>query len=206
MGLFDKILKEGKELVEGVATEENKEKVSSFFKKVGSGLEEAANTVKEKIDEVNTEENKEKVSSFFKKVESGIKEQFKDVDFDAMKKEQNKPMEFTEEQLDEENNTLTCEQKILDCLATKFPQYEVLKDVSPASMGGTGRFMNYSIVVCQGDAVKLCIMLIGKTTTAHREYRWSREFAEKNGIPFINFVRHFPNLPEYIEQRLHKYL
>ena len=56
------------------------------------------------------------------------------------------------------------------------------------------------------ETPKLLIMLIGKTTTSHREYRWSREVAEAKGIPFINFIRHYPNRVDYIRQRLHKYL
>jgi hypothetical protein len=52
----------------------------------------------------------------------------------------------------------------------------------------------------------IIIMLIGKTTCYHREYRWSREFAEERNIPFINFINHYPNRPEYISERLHKYL
>ena len=35
-------------------------------------------------------------------------------------------------------------------------------------------------------------MVISKTTTAHREYRWTREEAKKQGITLINFVDHFP--------------
>ena len=66
--------------------------------------------------------------------------------------------------------------------------------------------MDYSIGVYSGEDPKLFIMLIGKTTTSHREYRWSREEAEKRGYPFINFIVHYPNTPAYISERLHKYL
>jgi len=94
----------------------------------------------------------------------------------------------------------------LEVLANEFPQYKVRENVSPKELGGEGRFMDYSIVICDGESPKLILMLIGKTTTAHREYRWSREEAEKRGIPFLNFVEHYPNTTEYISDRLHKYL
>ena len=54
--------------------------------------------------------------------------------------------------------------------------------------------------------IRLVIMIVGKTATSHREYRWSREFAESHGIIFLNFVRHFPNTIPYISDRLHQYL
>ena len=67
--------------------------------------------------------------------------------------------------------------------------------------------MDYSMLILDEDnKIQLIIMLIGKTTTAHREYRWSREFAEEKGVKFINFINHYPNRPEYISARLHKYL
>ena len=100
----------------------------------------------------------------------------------------------------------TARERILKVLAEEFPAYTVKENVSPTEFGGTGKFMNYSIVVYDGAAPKLVMMLIGKTTTTHREYRWSREEAEKRGITFINFIEHYPNTPEYISQRLHKYL
>ena len=34
----------------------------------------------------------------------------------------------------------------------------------------------------------------------------SREEAEKRGYTFLNFIEHYPNMPEYIKDRLHKYL
>jgi len=53
---------------------------------------------------------------------------------------------------------------------------------------------------------KLFIMIVGKNTTTHREYRWSREQAERAGVTMINFVAHYPNEIPYIVDRLHQYL
>ena len=83
------------------------------------------------------------------------------------------------------------------------PQQAEVLAVGP---GGTGRFMDYDIVVYDGTQPKLVIMIIGKTTTSHREYRWSREEAEKRGCDFFNFIDHYPNRPEYITKRLHTVL
>ena len=176
MGLFDKLLKEVKEAVNENISEEDREKAKNLLGNLTETFGNEIDTIKKAVDEYKAEQ--------------------KD-------KEENRiPEEFFEDYEDGR----TARQRILDILAEEFPQYNVYENVSPVEMGGDGKFMDYSIIVCEGNEVKLVIMLIGKTTTAHREYRWSREFAEDHGIQFINFVEHYPNHPEYIKQRLHKYL
>lgn len=96
--------------------------------------------------------------------------------------------------------------KIRKVLAECFPQYEVRENVSPVSIGGTGRFMNYSFGVYSAGAPKLFIMLIGKTTCSTRLYRWSKEQAQRSGVTMINFIEHYPNNVSYIRDRLQKYL
>ena len=100
----------------------------------------------------------------------------------------------------------SCREKILRILNSEFPDLSFRENVSARELGGTGRFMDYSIAVYKEGRPKLMIMIIGKTTTLHREYRWAREFAEKNAISFINFIEHYPNEPEYVSKRLHSYL
>jgi hypothetical protein len=97
-------------------------------------------------------------------------------------------------------------EKIREVLEREFPEYQVRDNVSPETIGGTGRFMRYSFGVYKDNAPKLFIMLIGKTTCRLREYRWSKEQAEKAGVTLINFIVHEPNSVPYITQRLHKYL
>ena len=104
----------------------------------------------------------------------------------------------------EDNIPIT--KKLSDILAEKFSQYEVRRDVSPTEIGGTGKFMNYSFGIYQGGSPKLFIMITGKTTLSNRLYRWSKEQAQKAGVTLINFVEHFPNRPEYVSERLAKYL
>ena len=97
-------------------------------------------------------------------------------------------------------------EKILEVLEREFPEYQVRDKVSPETLGGTGRFMRYSFGIYKDNVPKLFIMLIGKTTCRLREYRWSKEQAEKAGVTLINFIEHEPNSIPYITQRLHKYL
>lgn len=96
--------------------------------------------------------------------------------------------------------------KIRKVLAESFPQFEVKENVSPTTLGGSGRFMNYSFGVYFAGMPRLFIMLVGKTTCSTRLYRWSREQALKSSVTMINFVEHYPNEPEYIRNRLKQYL
>ena len=96
--------------------------------------------------------------------------------------------------------------KLREVLAAEFPALSVRENVSPTTVGGTGRFMNYSFAVYAGGQPKLFIMITESSTYGRREFRWSREQAEKAGVPMINFRRSEPNSVPYITQRLHKYL
>lgn len=177
MGLFDKLLKDGADALKEVMSDENKEKATALFGALKDTLEDHAEDLKTIVGEMKAEAEKAREE-------------------EAVKEKLYEPLE----------DGKTCRQRILEILETEFPQYTVKEKVSPTTIGGTGKFMDYSIVVYDGETPKLMMMLIGKTTTAHREYRWSRQEAEKNGYAFINFVEHYPNTPEYISTRLHKYL
>jgi len=181
MGLFDKLLKEGADALKEAVSEENREKANALFGALKETLEEHTDELKTFVGEMKAEAEKAKEKA---REEEAAREKLYETVEDGK----------------------TCRQRILEILAAEFPQYTVKEQVSPTTIGGTGKFMDYSIVVYDGDAPKLIMMLIGKTTTAHREYRWSRQEAEKNGYAFINFVEHYPNNPEYISTRLHKYL
>jgi hypothetical protein len=182
MGIFDKLLQDGAKALSELATEENKEKAANFLNALKEGLEEVSDQIKERAKEAN-------------------------IDFDDLKSRSSGDVEYKEEYFEEDlEDTRSCREKILQVLADDFPKYEVKEDVSPLTIGGTGKCMNYSIGVYDGQEPKLFIMIIGKTTTSHREYRWSREEAEKKGYVFLNFVGHYPNRVEYIKERLAKYL
>ncbi|MCQ2401956.1 MAG: hypothetical protein MJ059_08580 [Lachnospiraceae bacterium] len=106
----------------------------------------------------------------------------------------------------DESDTRSAEEKISAVLAEEFPQYEVRKYVSPTTIGGTGKFLDYTFGIYDAGAPKLFIMLVGKATCGSRIYRWSKEQAAKAGVTLINFVEHYPNRPEYIKERLHQYI
>ena len=184
MGLLDKLIKEGAEVLKesaealkDVASEENKQKAAELFGSIKETLSEHSEELKQTL------------------------EQYK-----STVKSESEDFEYEESMFEDYEDGLTCKERILKILAEEFPNYTVRENVSPTEIGGTGKFMNYSIVVYSEDKPKLIMMLIGKTTTTHREYRWSRQEAEKNGYKFINFVEHYPNRPEYISKRLHNYL
>ena len=98
------------------------------------------------------------------------------------------------------------DKKLRTVLAKEFSQYEVREQVSPATLGGTGKFQSYDFGVYENGAPKLFIMVVYNNTCCHREYRWSKEQAEKAGVPMINFVFAFENKIDYIINRLHQYL
>ncbi|MBR3226964.1 MAG: hypothetical protein IKF68_00300 [Erysipelotrichaceae bacterium] len=183
MGILDKIIKEGTKIIEEAATPENKEKVTSFLNDLKDNLGEAAEEIKKQVGDLDLGQLKEAL------VQDG-------------------PKEIVDESIYEEDpsDQRDCREKILAVLGEEFPECEVKENVSPRELGGEGNFMDISILVCKGGTPALAIMIIGKTTCSHREYRWSREFAGSKNIPFINFIRHYPNNTEYIKQRLHKYL
>lgn len=181
MGLFDKLLKEG-----------------------ADALKEGAKALNEAV----SDENKEKAAALFNTLKNTLEEhagELKNV-VEEMRTAVPQETAAPPAMLEEVDDGRDCRQRILDILAAEFPRYTVRENVSPHTIGGQGRFMDYSIVVYDNEVPSLIMMLIGKTTTSHREYRWSREEAEKNNIPFINFVVHYPNHPDYISNRLHQYL
>ena len=122
MGLLDKLVKEGTEILKEVATEENKEKAADLLNSLKGAFEEHKDELKQFAEsfqmETKTEEYKE---SYFEEVDDG-----KD-----------------------------CRERILEVLANEFPQYAVKENVSPTTIGGTGRFMDYSIVVYENDIIGL---------------------------------------------------
>ncbi|MBR2809849.1 MAG: hypothetical protein IKD69_00575 [Solobacterium sp.] len=214
MGIFDKLLKEADSLVSSVASKENQEKASAFL----AGVRD---TIQDTVKEVASEENREKASAFLNHVRDSIQDTVQEAtseenrekaaaffgnikDSLSAKTQEHEPKEEMYEYDDTDGRS--CREKLLAVLAEDFSQYTVRENVSPHTIGGEGRFMDYSIAVYSGDVPVPLIMIVGKTTTSHREYRWSREEAAKHGYPMINFVEHYPNRPDYIRTRLQKYL
>ncbi|MBR4677284.1 MAG: hypothetical protein IKO99_04710 [Bacteroidales bacterium] len=96
--------------------------------------------------------------------------------------------------------------KIKEVLKENFSQYDVAENVSPVTFGGSGKFLNYTFGIYSNGEPKLLIMIVNRNTCRYRTYRWSKEVAEKNSVPLINFIEHFPNEVPYIRERLSQYL
>ncbi|MBE5883614.1 MAG: hypothetical protein E7291_04245 [Lachnospiraceae bacterium] len=98
------------------------------------------------------------------------------------------------------------EVKLRTVFAKEFPQYEICENVSPTTLGGTGKFMDYTFGVYENGVPKLFIMVVSGNDCALRTYRWSKEEAQRAGVTLINFVAAFENRIDYIINRLHQYL
>lgn len=193
MGLLDKVTKLGKKVISDVTSDESKEKAKEFIAGVPGFMSEVAKGVAETAKDVK------------EYVQDAVKDDEPVVATTTQEPVNQTACSNNEDTCDGTCNC-TCREKLLKLLAKEFPQYTVKENVSPTTIGGTGKFMNYSIGVYSAETPKLFIMVIGKTTCAHREYRWSKQEAAKNGITMINFVDHYPNERDYIVNRLHKYL
>ena len=189
MGLFDKLIKGGVNVIKDITSDENKEKASDLLNSLKKSIEKNAGEIKKTVGEVKgNNQDLLKQTAGHTSSASDSAASYIPPDYEQRPGDKN------------------CREKLLEVLEKEYPGYTVKENVSPTEIGGTGRFMNYSIAVYSGAVPKLFIMIIGKTTTAHREYRWSREEAENRGYVFLNFVEHFPNTPEYISDRLRRYL
>ena len=108
--------------------------------------------------------------------------------------------------MDDEEEEVDVRKEIEEIVAECFPQYELRRNVSPTTIGGQGRFLDYSYGLYRDGVPKLFIMIVDKKTCCHRMYRWSKEEAANKGITMINFVEHFPNKYDYVKNRLAQYL
>ena len=96
--------------------------------------------------------------------------------------------------------------KLRNILGNQFPGYTFAENVDPVSSGGPAGGMPYSFAVSDAQGIKLLIMIIGRNTCTHKDYKVSKAYAEQRGIQFINFIEHFENTVPYVTQRLHDYL
>ena len=96
--------------------------------------------------------------------------------------------------------------RISNILRTEYPEYEVKNNILPYTIGGKGMFRPYTYGLYLNGEPKAFIMVTDHNKEVRRAFRWSKEEAEKNGIPFINFLTQFPNTEEYIKNRLAQYI
>lgn len=100
------------------------------------------------------------------------------------------------------SNSSSAVDTIRNVLRTDFSMYEVKENISPTTIGGTGKFVPYTFGLYESGQPKAFIMVTDHNKEQLRTFRWSKEEAEKNGIPFINFFTQFPNKMEYVKNRL----
>ncbi len=92
--------------------------------------------------------------------------------------------------------------RVKNALQELYPQCTVSENVSPHTIGGEGNFRPYTYGLYLNNEPKAFIMVTDHNKEILRTFRWSKEQAEKKGIPFINFLTQFPNTEEYIKNRL----
>lgn len=210
MGILDELLKKGKELAEKASEADGKDMTKQFL----DAISETAGELNDALKKVDVSDLKDAFSSMLNEqgknvrapeerkteepVEIRTDYNYSDVSYAGIDKE-DYYMELPEDSYD-------CKTKILEVLAKDFPNLEVREDVSPTTIGGTGRFMNYDLGIYANGTPKLFIMIIYGSKGRLREYRWSREQAERAGVAFINFIKDSPNRYWYISQRLRQYL
>ena len=103
-------------------------------------------------------------------------------------------------------NNVPVRVKLRNILGNQFPGYTFEEDVQPSLIGGPSIGMPYSFVVYEGQTARLFIMIIGRNTCAHKDYKLSKAYADYRGVELINFIEHFENTVPYITERLHNYL
>ena len=139
MGLFDKLLKEGKEALKEVTSEDNKQKASAFLNSLKETAKEGAETLKEAAKEAASEENREKASAFLNSLKDTLQEQaqeFKKTAEEMKAESRRETPAYSETAFEAPEDGKTCRERILDILAAEFPQYTVREDVSPQTIGG----------------------------------------------------------------------
>lgn len=182
MGLFGDLRKAGDALASTIKKAAESDEAKEFVDILGKVAQDAKEAVEKSANAVGTDQEPEW----------------------ARKPEPTAPS--YEDDYESDEAQIPVADKIRSVMASEFPAYELRENVSPTTLGGTGRFMDYSFGVYQDGTPKLFMMIVGKTTCAHSEYRWSKEQAQAAGVEMINFVAHYPNKVDYIVNRLHQYL
>ncbi|MBR0386089.1 MAG: hypothetical protein IJI05_06055 [Erysipelotrichaceae bacterium] len=214
MGVLDELLKKGKKAAEKLASADDADKAKQFL----NALVETANDLADAMKKADLTDLKKAVGGFLDEAVTAAKAEKENEE----KSVQNVEPDFNGEisyatasyagirkddyYMELPEDSLDCKAKILEVLAADFPQYEVREEVSPTTIGGKGRFMNYSLGLYFNGQPRLFIMIIYGSQGRKREYRWSKEQAAAVGITMINFLKYSPNRYWYIKERLSQYL
>ncbi len=90
-----------------------------------------------------------------------------------------------------------------DIIAAEFSEYELRKDIPVTELDIFAKGRAYSYGMYLNGSPKAFIMIM-KDRNDYRSLPvvLAKQEAEKNGIPYMNFMPHLPNEPEYIINRL----
>lgn len=93
--------------------------------------------------------------------------------------------------------------KLESIIASEFSEYELRKDIPASEMTSNSGARDYSYGLYLNGSPKAFIMIMkDRNDYKKRDVVLARQAAESNGIPYMNFIPHLPNEPEYISNRL----
>ena len=88
-------------------------------------------------------------------------------------------------------------------IAEEFSEYELRKEIPAAEMTSYDGAKDYSYGLYLNGTPKAFIMIMeNKNHYMKKEVVLAKQAAEQSGIPYMNFMPHLPNTPEYISNRL----
>jgi len=85
-------------------------------------------------------------------------------------------------------------------LAENFSEYEVKQDISPASLGGGGRNLDFGLY--KGGTLKGVVVLVEHNRDNNKAYKDAKATCASKKIPFINFYLHMPNEKDFVIYRI----
>lgn len=93
--------------------------------------------------------------------------------------------------------------KIEGIIASDFPEYELRKEVSASETNAAPGAKDYSYGIYLNNIPKAYIMIMEDHNHYRKaEVRLAREAAERNNIPYMNFMPYLPNEYSYVAERL----
>lgn len=87
--------------------------------------------------------------------------------------------------------------------AEEWADYEVRKNVPASELNAQSgaRAYSYGLYWC-GQPKAMIMVLTGRNEYRKQDVCMAYNACKMNGIPYMNFMSHLPNMPEYISQRL----
>lgn len=97
--------------------------------------------------------------------------------------------------------------RIEHVINTKFPDYELRKNVPASVMRAPEGTAPYTYVLFLNGTARACINVFdNRNEYSLKRYRLAKEACGEIGTPYINFFSHLPNEMSYIEQTLREWI